>query len=95
MTQTILNLPATMTADPEPAAPVASQGEPAGRAYECCPCQETYLAGAHSGPGPFACGVCGRTLTLRPDGAEPYGVEVCRVCPAWEVLLERRVSDAH
>lgn len=42
------------------------------RTYECCPCEITYFAGAHAGPGPFACEVCGRPLTLRPEGAEPY-----------------------
>lgn len=42
------------------------------RTYECTPCEQTYFAGAHAGPGPFACDLCGRELTLRPDGAEPY-----------------------
>lgn len=42
------------------------------RTYECCSCEQTYFAGAKSGPGPFCCHVCGRELTLRPEGAEPY-----------------------
>lgn len=42
------------------------------RTYECVPCEQTYLAGAHAGPGPFACEFCGASLTLRPEGAEPY-----------------------
>ena len=40
--------------------------------WECCPCEQTYLAGAHAGPGPFACEFCGAALTLRPEGVEPY-----------------------
>lgn len=42
------------------------------RTYECIADEITYFAGAHAGPGPFACEFCGATLTLRPEGAEPY-----------------------
>jgi len=42
------------------------------RTYECCPCEQTFFAGSRSGPGPFACDLCGAVLTLRADGAEAY-----------------------
>ena len=42
------------------------------RTFECISCEQTYFAGAHAGPGPFACDFCGRELALRPEGAEPY-----------------------
>ena len=50
-----------MTADKQPS-----------QTWECCDCLETYFAGAHAGPGPFVCELCGQPLTLRPEGAEPY-----------------------
>lgn len=46
------------------------------RTYECAPCEQTYFAGAHAGPGPFACEFCGAALTLRPEGVEPYEAAV-------------------
>ena len=42
------------------------------RTYECIADEITYFAGAHAGPGPFACEFCGAVLTLRPEGQEPY-----------------------
>ena len=36
--------------------------------WECVPCRETYFS-KHGGP----CHVCGQPVTVRPEGAEPYG----------------------
>lgn len=41
---------------------------PPSKTWECCPCRNTFFSKTAGN-----CPDCGAPLTIRPDGAEPYG----------------------